>query len=207
VARQVIVIGGGDTGSDCIGTSHRQGAASVTNFELLPQPDENRPDGQPWPYWPMRLRTSSSHEEGGTRHWGVLTKRFTGHNSRVDGLETVNVRWIEENGRLARFEEIPGSEKRWRADLVVLALGFAGPESDTVVAQLDLAMGDRGTIHTTGDYKTSRPGVFAAGDARRGQSLIVWAISEGREAARAVDLHLMGRTALPQKKCCDLPII
>jgi glutamate synthase (NADPH/NADH) small chain len=203
----VIVIGGGDTGSDCIGTCHRQGAASVTNFELLPQPDENRPDGQPWPYWPMRLRTSSSHEEGGTRHWGVLTKRFTGHNSRVDGLETVNVRWIEENGRLARFEEIPGSEKRWRADLVVLALGFAGPESDTVVAQLDLAMGDRGTIHTSGDYKTSRPGVFAAGDARRGQSLIVWAISEGREAARAVDLHLMGRTALPQKKCCDLPII
>ena len=201
----VIVIGGGDTGSDCIGTSHRQAAASVTNFELMPLPTEDRPESQPWPYWPVRLRTSSSHEEGGTRHWNVLTKRFIGAENRVKGVETVAVRWTEENGRPIRFEEIPGSEKQWPADLVILALGFTGPESDTVVAQLDLAIDERGSIRTGNDYMTSRPHVFAAGDARRGQSLIVWAISEGREAARAVDLHLMGRTDLPQKQCCDLP--
>jgi glutamate synthase (NADPH/NADH) small chain len=201
----VIVIGGGDTGSDCIGTCHRQGAASVTNFELLPQPDENRPDGQPWPYWPMRLRTSSSHEEGGTRHWNVLTKRFIGEKNRVRSLETVEVQWIEEAGRPVRFEEVSGSRQIWPADLVLLALGFSGPEPDTIVAQLNLALDTHGNIRTGSDYMTSQSGVFAAGDARRGQSLIVWAISEGREAARAVDLFLMGRTDLPQKECCDLP--
>jgi len=203
----VIVIGGGDTGSDCIGTSHRQGAASVVNFELLPQPSEDRPPGQPWPYWPMRLRTSSSHEEGGARHWNMLTKRFMGDRGRVQALETVEVQWIEEDGKVRRFEEITGSHKIWSADLILLAMGFLGPEADTIVAQLDLALDDRGNIYTGDDYMTSRTGVFAAGDARRGQSLIVWAISEGREAARAVDLFLMGRTDLPQKECCDLPRI
>lgn len=203
--RRVIVIGGGDTGSDCIGTSHRQGAASVVNFELLPQPPEDRPPDQPWPYWPMRLRTSSSHEEGGTRHWNMLTKRFMGDRGRVQALETVEVQWIEEDGKVRRFEEITGSRKIWSADLILLAMGFLGPEADTIVAQLDLALDDHGNIHTGDDYMTSRIGVFAAGDARRGQSLIVWAISEGREAARAVDRFLMGRSDLPKKECCDLP--
>ena len=203
--KHVIVIGGGDTGSDCIGTSHRQGAASVVNFELLPMPAEDRPESQPWPFWPMRLRTSSSHEEGGSRNWNILTKRFIGETGRVRAIETVQVQWDEEAGQPVRFEEIPGSEKTWPVDLVLLAMGFTGPEPGTLVAQLDLALDARGNLSTGNDYMTSRPGVFAAGDARRGQSLIVWAISEGREAARAVDLFLMDRTDLPEKGCCDLP--
>ena len=203
--RQVVVIGGGDTGSDCIGTCHRQGAVAVVNFELLPQPTEDRPASQPWPYWPMRLRSSSSHEEGGSRHWNLLTKRFIGDRGRVQSLETVAVQWFEEDGHPVRFEEVPGSQKIWPADLVLLAMGFTGPETDSVVAQLQLGLDDRGNLRTGSDYMTSRDGVFAAGDARRGQSLIVWAISEGREAARAVDRYLMGRTDLPQKECCDLP--
>jgi len=203
--KQAIVIGGGDTGSDCIGTCHRQGASSVVNFELLPQPSEDRPDAQPWPYWPMRLRTSSSHEEGGLRHWNILTRQFIGDQGRVVALETVEVRWIEENGRPVRFEEIEGTQRRWPVDLVLLALGFAGPEADTIVDQLDLALDDRGNIRTDNKSMTSRPGVFAAGDARRGQSLVVWAISEGREAARSVDLFLMGHSDLPAKACCDIP--
>ena len=203
--KQIIVIGGGDTGSDCIGTSHRQGARNVVNFELLPQPPEDRPASQPWPYWPMRLRTSSSHEEGGSRHWNILTKRFVGEKGHVTGLETVRVEWTEENSRPVRFTEIPGSQKIWPTDLVLLAMGFVGPEADTIVNQLGLELDDRGNLKTSGDFTTSRPGIFAAGDARRGQSLIVWAISEGREAARAVDLFLMGKTDLPEKACCDLP--
>jgi len=202
--KQVIIIGGGDTGSDCIGTSHRQGASSVQNFELLPMPTENRPGSQPWPYWPMRLRSSSSHEEGGSRNWNILTKQFIGDTGRVRALETVRVQWAGEAGRPERFEEIPGSQKTWPVDLVLLAMGFVGPDSDTLIAQLGLALDERGNLRTGSDYMTSRTGVFAAGDARRGQSLIVWAISEGREAARAVDLFLMGRTALPEKGCCDL---
>jgi glutamate synthase (NADPH/NADH) small chain len=203
--RRVIVIGGGDTGSDCIGTSHRQGALSVVNFELLPQPTEARPLAHPWPYWPMRLRTSSSHEEGGERHWSLLTKRFIGDRGRLQSLETVAVRWIEADGRPMDFEEVAGSQRIWPADLVLLALGFVGPEADSLVAQLDLAVDQQGNIHTGDDYMTSSSSIFAAGDARRGQSLIVWAISEGREAARAVDRFLMGHTALPSKGCCDLP--
>jgi glutamate synthase (NADPH/NADH) small chain len=202
--QDVIVIGGGDTGSDCIGTCHRQGAASVTNFELLPRPGEGRPESAPWPYWPMRLRTSSSHEEGGERCWGILSKRFIGEGGRVTAVETVAVRWDEEKGRPTRFEEIAGSERHWPAELVILAMGFTGPETHTLVTQLDLDLDERGNIRTQ-DYQTSTPKIFAAGDARRGQSLIVWAISEGREAARAVDRHLMGNSGLPEKPCCDLP--
>ena len=207
--QHVIVIGGGDTGSDCIGTCHRQGAASVTNFELMPQPADERPLYHPWPYWPVRLRTSSSHEEGGRRYWNILTKRFVGDQKgkAVSSVETIEVQWSEEAGRPAYFEEIPGSRKRWPAELVLLAMGFLGPEADTIVAQLGLDLDERGTIRTGPDYMTSKAGVFAAGDARRGQSLIVWAISEGREAARAADLFLMGRSDLPQKACCDLPRI
>ncbi|WP_054700136.1 FAD-dependent oxidoreductase [Desulfosarcina cetonica] len=177
----------------------------MVNFELLPQPPEDRPPAQPWPYWPMRLRTSSSHEEGGERYWNILTKRFVGERGRVTGLETVAVEWEAEDGRPARFTEIAGSQRVWPVDLVLLALGFVGPEADTLVAQLGLALDERGNLSTGSDHMTSRPGVFAAGDARRGQSLVVWAISEGREAARAVDLFLMGRSDLPQKPCCDLP--
>jgi glutamate synthase (NADPH/NADH) small chain len=200
----VVVIGGGDTGSDCIGTCLRQGAASVTNFELLPRPGEGRPEGSPWPYWPMRLRTSSSHEEGGERQWAIRSNRFIGDAGRVTAVETVNLRWTEAQGRPTSFEEIPGSERHWPADLVILAMGFTGPETDTLVSQLGLELDDRGNLRTQ-NYRTSAPEIFAAGDARRGQSLIVWAISEGREAARAVDQYLMGHTSLAEKPCCDLP--
>jgi glutamate synthase (NADPH/NADH) small chain len=203
--KHVIVIGGGDTGSDCIGTSIRQGAASVTNFELMPKPTLDRPESQPWPNWPVRLRTSSSHEEGGTRHWNILTKKFNGENGSVCSLETIDVQWTEENGRPVRFEEIPGTEKTWPADLVMLSLGFLGPETDTVVAALGLDVSPQGNIQADSSHVTSRPGVFAAGDGRRGQSLIVWAIAEGREAAREVDIYLMGRSDLMAKQCFDMP--
>jgi glutamate synthase (NADPH/NADH) small chain len=203
--KRVIVIGGGDTGSDCIGTCHRQGAVAVTNIELLPEPTQDRPEHQPWPYWPARLRTSSSHEEGGTRHWNLLTKRFMGEKGRVSALETVQVRWIEQDGRLIRFEELSGTEKLWPVDLVLLAMGFLGPEIHTLVDRMGLEVDQRGTIRTVNGHLTNRPGVFTAGDARRGQSLIVWAISEGREAAREVDIYLSGASDLQAKPCCDLP--
>ncbi len=204
--KHVIVIGGGDTGSDCIGTSNRQGALSVTNFELLPRPTEDRPDNQPWPFWPMRLRTSSSHEEGCDRFWSLLTKEFIGKDGKLVGLRTVELEWVPgQNGGRPSMQEKPGTEKEWKADLVLLALGFLGPEADSVVAQLGLQVDERGNLRTAGDYRTSRKGVYAAGDNRRGQSLIVWAISEGREAARQIDLDLMGVTDLPTKGEGDLP--
>jgi glutamate synthase (NADPH/NADH) small chain len=203
--KQVVVIGGGDTGSDCVGTCHRQGAASVTNLELLSQPPEGRPKDQPWPFWPVRLRTSSSHEEGGERRYSMLTKFFEGQDGVLTGLVTVEVRFEEQSGGRPKMEEIPGTQKRWPAGLVLLALGFGGPETGTLVRQLGLKLDPTGNIATGRDYNTSQTGIFAAGDARRGQSLVVWAISEGREAARAVDTFLMGRSALPAKGCCDLP--
>ncbi len=203
--KHVVVIGGGDTGSDCIGTCHRQGAASVTNLELVPQPPLDRPPHQPWPFWPMRLRTSSSHEEGGWRHWSVLTKAFEGENGHVNQLLTIDVIFEDQPGRPPRLHEQSGTERRWPADLVLLALGFTGPETNTIVAQLGLELDARGNIRTDDTYVTSKPAIFAAGDGRRGQSLIVWAISEGREAARSVDIFLMGRSNLPAKGCCDLP--
>ncbi len=203
--KHVIVIGGGDTGSDCIGTCHRQGALSVTNFELLPRPDHDRPADQPWPFWPLRLRTSSSHEEGGARRWSILAQAFNGSDGRVTSVTTVNVEFRPDGSGRREMHAIPGSEREWPADLVLLAMGFTGPETDTVAHQLGLDLDDRGLLSTSPLYATGRPGLFAAGDARRGQSLIVWAISEGREAARQVDLHLMGETQLPTKGCCDLP--
>lgn len=204
--KHVIVIGGGDTGSDCIGTSNRHGAASVTNFELLPKPPSGRPEHQPWPYWPMRLRTSSSHDEGVHREWSINTKKFVGENGRVKKLITTHIEFEPDpNGGRPKIKEVPGTEKEWPADLVLLALGFTGPEKGGVVEHLGVELDDRGNIKTDGNYATSVPNVFAAGDGRRGQSLIVWAISEGREAARAVDLHLMGKTELPTKGGGDLP--
>jgi glutamate synthase (NADPH/NADH) small chain len=203
--KHVIVIGGGDTGSDCIGTCHRQGAASVTNFELLPQPPQARTDEQPWPFWPLRLRTSSSHEEGGRREWSILAKAFNGQGGRVQTITTVDVAFTPAGDAPPDMREIPGSEREWPADLVLLAMGFTGPDSGTIVRQMNLDLDTRGNLATASAHGMGRPGVFAAGDARRGQSLIVWAISEGREAAREVDLFLMGRTSLPEKSCCDLP--
>jgi glutamate synthase (NADPH/NADH) small chain len=203
--KNVIVIGGGDTGSDCIGTCNRQKAKSIKNFELLTHPPADRPGNQPWPYWPVRLRTSSSHEEGCERHWSTLTKAFSGENGRVTQVHTVNVRMIEKNGGPPQLLEVDGSEQTHPADLVLLALGFTGPEPDNIIAQLGLKLDHRGNIQTDEDFMSSVPGIFAAGDAQRGQSLVVWAISSGREAARGVDQYLMGSSELPSKGHGDLP--
>lgn len=204
--KHVIVIGGGDTGSDCIGTSRRQGAASITNFELLAMPPKDRPENQPWPYWPMRLRTSTSHEEGCERVFSILTKEFSGSNGKIEKLKTVNVQFVPNpNGGAPKLEEVPGTGKEWKADLVLLAMGFIGPEADSFVHQLGCQLDNFGNIKADENYMTNVSGIFSAGDARRGQSLIVWAISEGREAARCVDIHLMGRSDLPTKAGMDLP--
>ena len=203
--KHVIVIGGGDTGSDCIGTSFRQGAISVTNFELMPMPPKDRPAGQPWPYWPMKLRTSTSHDEGAERVFSISTKEFLGSNGKVEHLKTVSIQFEPQAGGPPKIVEVPGTEKEWKADLVLLAMGFTGCETDNVVKQLGCEVDQRGNIKSHANYATTVPGVFAAGDARRGQSLIVWAISEGRETARCVDHFLMGRTELPTKVGFDLP--
>ncbi|MBR9982446.1 MAG: glutamate synthase subunit beta [Desulfatitalea sp.] len=205
--KDVIVIGGGDTGSDCIGTSLRQQARSVVNFEAADRPTADRPDHQPWPYYPTRLRTSSSHEEGGERHWNILTESFQGHDGRVTGLTTVDIRMTPRPDGPPRIEPLPGTTRHWPADLVLIAIGYSGPETNPLADQLGLPLDPRGTIATNDHFMTAEPGIFAAGDAHRGQSLIVWAISEGREAARAVDLYLTGTTRLPTKGCCDLPLV
>ena len=203
--KHVIVIGGGDTGSDCIGTSIRHGALSVSNFEIMPQGTPERPAHQPWPFYPMRLKTSTSHKEGAERFFSISTKEFTRDSEgKLTGLKTVQVVWEQVNGSM-KLKEVPGSEKVWQADLVLLAMGFTGSES-TIAEQLGVAMDARTNIQATeADYKTNVPGVFAAGDQRRGQSLIVWAISEGRQAAHYVDAYLMGSSALPLKEAGDLP--
>ncbi|PKO20068.1 glutamate synthase [candidate division BRC1 bacterium HGW-BRC1-1] len=202
--RHVIVIGGGDTGSDCVGTSLRQGAASVRQFELLPQPPPSRTAEMPWPTYPMILRTSSSHDEGEldgrlTRTWSVATKRFAGKDGRVEALHGVNLEWRPSPtpGGRPEMHEAPGGEFELRADLVLLAMGFTGPETEGMISQWGLELDDRGNVCGDGNYATSVPGVFAAGDMRRGQSLVVWAIREGRQAARGVDMFLMGETQLP----------
>jgi glutamate synthase (NADPH/NADH) small chain len=189
--KHVIVIGGGDTGSDCIGTSHRQGAASVTSFEIMPRPPEERASSTPWPLWPLQLRTSSSHEEGGTRDWSVSTERVSG-DGRVQKLHCVRVEF-----KGGRFERMTGTEFELPADLVLLAMGFVHPEHPGIVTDLGLNLDRRGNIQVDAEFMTSVPGVFAAGDCQRGQSLVVWAIAEGRKAARNVDQFLMGRTELP----------
>ena len=194
--KQVVILGGGDTGSDCLGTSNRQGAVSVHQFELLPEPPKDRPPLS-WPNWPMILRTSSSHEEGVIRDWSINTKHFSGDaHGNVKKLHGVRLEWAQDNGRPV-MKEMPGSEFALDCDLVLLALGFLGPETDTVIGQLGCALTERGNVKAGSDYQTTMPGVFACGDARRGQSLVVWAIWEGREAARGVDAYLMGETSLP----------
>ena len=198
--KDVIVIGGGDTGSDCVGTSNRQGAKSVTNFEIMPKPPGHRSPTTPWPYWPLQLKTSSSHEEGCNRDWLVNTKEFvTDKNGKLIALKTVKVEWEMIPGQRPKLIEIEGSEKTYPCDLALLALGFTGPES-TIADQLGIHLDERSNYKATyGKYQTNVPNIFTAGDMRRGQSLIVWAISEGREAARQVDLFLMGDSNLPSK--------
>ena len=189
--KNVIVIGGGDTGSDCIGTSHRQGAKSVTSFEIMPRPPGERAGSTPWPLWPLMLRTSSSHEEGGARDWSVSTERVSGENGKITTLHCVKVEF-----KAGKFERIAGSEFDIPADLVLLAMGFVHPEHPGIVEGLGLAINNRGNIQVDGNFQTNQKGVFAAGDCQRGQSLIVWAIAEGRKAARATDIYLMGRSEL-----------
>src|SRR6476661_99091 len=194
--KHVIVIGGGDTGSDCVGTSNRHGAASVTQFELLPQPpeEENRP--LTWPYWPYKLRTSSSHEEGCEREFAISTKEFLGEKGKVTGLKTVRVEWKD-----GKMIEVPGSEQTLKADLVLLAMGFVSPVAGVLEAfgvDKDGRGNAKASTEFIGGYATNVPKVFAAGDMRRGQSLVVWAIREGRQAARAVDEFLMGASDLPR---------
>ena len=191
--KHVIVIGGGDTGSDCVGTSNRQGAASVTQLEIMPKPPEKEDKALSWPNWPLKLRTSSSHEEGAVRDWAVLTKRVVGDNE-VKGLECVRVEW--EGGRM---KEIEGSEFTLPADLILLAMGFVGPRKQGLLDQAGVELDARGNVAANVvDYRTSDPKIFACGDMRRGQSLVVWAIREGRQCARAVDEALMGVSELPR---------
>lgn len=204
--KNVIVIGGGDTGSDCIGTSNRQRAKSVTNFEMMPEPSPERTKENPWPYWPFKLKTTTSHEEGIKRQWNILTKEFTGDkNGNVIGLKTIEIEWIKKEGEKSYLKEIKGSEKLWPCDLVLLALGFTGHEK-SLVEQLGINTDERNQIISK-NYQTSIPHIFSAGDMRRGQSLIVWAISEGREAAVQVDKFLMGKSHLESKEKGDLPTV
>ncbi len=194
--KHVIVIGGGDTGSDCVGTSNRHGAASVTQFELMPQPPERENGPLTWPYWPYKLRTSSSHEEGCERTFAIATKEFVGAKGKLTGLKTVQVEW--QGGKMI---EVPGTEKEWKADLVLLAMGFVSPVASVLEAfgvEKDARGNAKATTEERGGYRTGVDKVFAAGDMRRGQSLVVWAIREGRQAARAVDEYLMGVTTLPR---------
>ncbi len=186
--KRVVIIGGGDTGSDCLGTCHRQGAKQVSQFELLGKPPNERAKETPWPHWPMQLRTSHAHEEGGAREWGILTKRFVGASKKVVSLDTVRVERVAQPDGSVRFEEIPGSEETVAADMVLLALGFTGPEQNSLLH--GVATDSRGNVAVDANYMTNLDGVFAAGDAKRGASLIVWAIREGRDAAAGIERYL-----------------
>ncbi|MDQ1617938.1 MAG: glutamate synthase small chain [Actinomycetota bacterium] len=191
--KHVVIIGGGDTGADCLGTAHRQGAASVTQLEILPRPADERPEGNPWPTWPLIYRTSSAHEEGGERVYAVSTTRFLEDgDGNVASIELVDVEMVE-----GRFQPIEGTERKIPADLVLLAMGFTGPERPGLLEQLGVELDGRGNIARDGSFMSTVPGVFVAGDAGRGQSLIVWAIAEGRAAAAAVDEWLSGGSELP----------
>jgi glutamate synthase (NADPH/NADH) small chain len=190
--KKVVIIGGGDTGADCLGTSHRQGPASVHQFEIMPRPPEERADSTPWPTYPLMFRVASAHEEGGERIFSVNTEEFVGTDGHVTGLK---VHEVEMNA--GKFEKVDGSDFDLEADLVLLAMGFVGPEKAGLLTDLRVELTDRGNVARNDDFQTSVPGVFVAGDMGRGQSLIVWAIAEGRAAAAGVDRYLMGQTALP----------
>lgn len=195
--KHVVIIGGGDTGADCLGTVHRQKCKSVHQFEIVPRPPEHRAPANPWPQWSNVFRTSSAHEEGGQREFSIMTRKFLGKNGRVTSLETVEVETTFENGR-PRFVEKAGTEKSYPADLVLLAMGFAGPERNGMLEQFGVELDAMGNVRSDARRRTSVPKVFTAGDMTRGQSLIVWAIAEGRHAAHAVDEFLMGYSDLPQ---------
>jgi glutamate synthase (NADPH/NADH) small chain len=195
--KRVVIIGGGDTGADCLGTAHRQGAAAVYQLEIMPRPPERRAPDNPWPQWPAIYRVSPAHEEGGERLFAVSTQRFLGdERGHVRAVELVRVELVREQGRIS-FKEIPGSRFELPADLVLLAMGFVGPERAGLLEQLGVRLTERGTVWRDANWMTSVPGVFTAGDMQRGQSLIVWAIAEGRSAAAAIDRYLMGYTDLP----------
>lgn len=192
--KHVIVIGGGDTGSDCVGTSNRQGAASVTQIEIMPKPPVKENKTTSWPDWPLKLRTSSSHQEGCERDWAILAKRVVGTSGNVEGLECIRLEWVD-----GQMQEIAGSEFTLKADLILLAMGFVGPRKMGLVDQSEVELDARGNVAANvTSYTTSKSGIFACGDMRRGQSLVVWAIREGRQCARAVDMQLMGQSLLPR---------
>ena len=192
--KHVIVIGGGDTGSDCVGTSNRQGAASVTQIEIMPKPPKMEDKTFSWPDWPLKLRTSSSHLEGCERDWSIMAKRVVGTNGEVEGLECIRLEWVD-----GQMQEIAGSEFTIKADLILLAMGFVGPRKMGLIDQSEVELDARGNVAANvSSYATSKSGIFACGDMRRGQSLVVWAIREGRQCARAVDLELMGESLLPR---------
>jgi glutamate synthase (NADPH) small chain len=200
--KNVIVIGGGDTGSDCVGTSNRHGAKSVTQFELMPKPPESRTAFMPWPTYPMTLKTSTSHEEGADRKWAIATKEFIADaNGQLKALKVVDLEWkITEDGKPAQFVERPGSERELPCELALLAMGFVHPQHEGLLAELGVELDGRGNVMASEKlFHTSINKIFAAGDVRRGQSLVVWAISEGREAARKVDEFLMGYSLLETK--------
>lgn len=195
--KHVIIIGGGDTGADCLGTVHRQGCASVHQFEIVPRPPDSRMPTNPWPQWSNVFRVSSAHEEGGVREYAINTRRFVGEHGQVTALETVHVEMKMDNGRM-QFVEIPGTDKVYRADLVLLAMGFVGPERKGMLEQFGVALDKMGNVQAGVDKRTSVAKVFTAGDMTRGQSLIVWAIAEGRHAAHSIDKYLMGQSDLPK---------
>ena len=196
--KRVVILGGGDTGADCLGTAHRQGAEVIYQYELLPEPPVERPENNPWPQWPTILRTSGAHEEGGLRDYNILTKSFSGSNGQIEKLHAVRVDWApDENGRF-QITEVPNSEFEVDTDLVLLAMGFLHPEHDGMLTQLGVELDGRGNVQVDQNKMTSVPKVFAGGDMVRGQSLVVWAIAEGRDVARGVDQYLMGATALPR---------
>jgi glutamate synthase (NADPH) small chain len=197
--KHVIVVGGGDTGSDCIGTSARQGAASITQIEIMPKPPVKENKAMVWPDWPTKLRSSHAHDEGVERDWSVLTKHAVGADGKVTALDCVRVEWERTPDGRMTMKEVPGSAFQMKADLVLLAMGFLGPRRGALLDQAGVELDQRGNVlANTVQYQTSRDRLFAAGDMRRGQSLVVWAIREGRQCARAVDLALMGSSTLPR---------
>jgi glutamate synthase (NADPH/NADH) small chain len=195
--KRVIILGGGDTGADCLGTAIRQGAREILQFELLPRPPANRPDENPWPTWPNIYRVSAAHEEGGVREYSILTKQFLGKNGRVEELQALHVEFVDDGTGRRTMKEVPDTAVTLKADLVLLAMGFLGPERKGMLDQLGVTINERGNVATDADKMTSVPGIFAAGDMARGQSLVVWAIREGRQAAKFIDKYLMGSTDLP----------
>jgi glutamate synthase (NADPH/NADH) small chain len=197
--KNVIILGGGDTGADCLGTAHRQGARSVKQFEIMPEPPVARDQNNPWPEWPRILMTSAAHEEGGTREYNISTQKFTGDNGIVRKLHGIKVYWDQSSeDTRPTLKEIKGSEFEIQADLILLAMGFLHPERTGMLDDLQVALDSRGNVATDQDKMTNIPGIFSAGDMTRGQSLVVWAIAEGREVARGIDRYLTGNSNLPK---------